>query len=119
MRKLISSFIFILIFSFSYSQEHDQRLLKEYSQTELDNMKSSSPKEYQFLNVALDKAIFIGEIPQEKGKDVEFDGELEVDLSKEHTFLSLGIDLKENEYQYFKIKGTNKMVGVLPKSLIK
>lgn len=119
MNKFLSSIIFVLILSTCFTQEHDVRLLEKYDQVELDKMKSNNQELYQFLNVALDKAIFIGEIPQEKGKDIEFDGELEVDLKKEHTFLSLGIVLKENEYQYFKIKGSNKMVGVLPKSLIK
>jgi len=119
MKKLFSLVILLSFFTFGYSQDHDNRLLQKYSVEELDKMKSNSPNEYKFLNTALDKAIFIGEIPQEKGKDVKFDGELELDPSKEHTFLSLGIVLKDNEYQYFKIIGTDQMVGVLPKSLIK
>ena len=110
----------LLIASFSFSQSsHDVRLLEKYSEVELTEIKNSQPEEYQILVNALDKGIFIGEIPNQKGKDVQFDGELDIDPSEDHTFISLGIELKENNYQYYKITGTNMMVGVLPKSLLK
>jgi len=110
--------LFIGFASFSQSN-HDDRLLKKYGQETLDQMALDTPEEYSILNNALQRGIFIGDIPTEKGKDIQFDGELSVDLSKKHDFISLGIELKENEYQYFKITGTNKLVGVLPKSLLK
>jgi hypothetical protein len=110
--------LFIGVVSFSQSS-HDDRLLKKYGQETLDQMALDTPEEYSILNNALQRGIFIGDIPTEKGKDIQFDGELSVDLSKKHDFISLGIELKENEYQYFKITGTNKLVGVLPKSLLK
>ena len=118
MKLLIQIFIFFGFIAFSFSQ-HDQRLLIKYSQNELDAMKSNDYENYKILENALDKGIFIGEIPTEKSKEIVFDGELAINLNETHTFLSLGITLKENEYQYFKIKGTNKLVGVLPKSLLK
>ena len=98
---------------------HDDRLIKKYGQETLDQMAAKNPAEYSILTNALKRAIFIGDIPTEKGKDIQFDGELTIDPSKKHDFISLGIELKENEYQYFKITGTNKLVGVLPKSLLK
>lgn len=119
MKKFILLFTLLLLVFTGFSQDHDSRLLEKYSQEELDEMKENNPDEYKFLNIALEKAIFIGPIPTEKGKDVKFDGELSLDPEGSHTFLSLGITLKENEYQYFKIEGTDQMVGVLPKSLIK
>jgi hypothetical protein len=109
---------FIGLSSFSQSN-HDERLLAKYSIEVLNKMKTDSPEEYSILLNALERGIFIGDIPTEKGKDVKFDGELAIDPSKKHDFISLGIELKENEYQYFKITGTNKLVGVLPKSLLK
>jgi len=105
--------------SLSYSQVHDARLLAHFEKIELDELKANHPEEYQFLNLAIEKAIFIGPIPQEKEKDITFDGEIEIDPNGNHTYLSLGIEIKENQYQYFRIKGTNQLVGVLPKSLIK
>jgi hypothetical protein len=105
--------------SLSHSQEHDARLLAHFEKTELSELKANQPEEYEFLTLAVEKAIFIGPIPQEKEKDITFDGEIEIDPNGKHTYLSLGIEIKENQYQYFKIKGTNQLVGVLPKSLIK
>lgn len=119
MKKLFSLIIFSMLLSVGFSQSHDSRLLQKFSESELDVLKTNEPEEYQFLNTALEKAIFIGEIPSQKEKDISFDGELDIDPESEHNFISLGIDIKENHYQYFKITGTNKMVGVLPKSLIK
>lgn len=115
---LLIAIIFIASFGFSQSS-HDNRLLEKYSEKELTELKTEQPEEYQILVNALERGIFIGEIPTQKGKDIQFDGELDIDPSAEHTFLSLGIKLKENNYQYFRITGTNKMVGVLPKSLLK
>lgn len=119
MTKIIALLTLLFVVSIGYSQQHDSRLLERYSTEELDELQQENPTEYQVLHKALEKAIFIGPIPTEKGSDVQFDGELEIDPNEEHTFISLGITLKENEYQYFKIQGTNQMVGVLPKSLIK
>lgn len=120
---MMKSFLIIAIVSiasFSFSQSsHDSRLLEKYSAQELTELKKEQPEEYQILVNALERGIFIGEIPTQKGKDVQFDGELDIDPNEKHTFISLGIELKENTYQYFKITGKNKMVGVLPKSLLK
>lgn len=119
MKKILTVLtLFIGAASFSQSN-HDERLLNKYSVEVLDKMKIDNPEEYSVLSNALERGIFIGDIPTEKGKDVKFDGELAIDPSKKHDFISLGIELKENEYQYFKITGTNKLVGVLPKSLLK
>ncbi|PHR50032.1 MAG: hypothetical protein COA32_02550 [Fluviicola sp.] len=120
---MMKSFLLIAIISiasFGFSQSsHDDRLLEKYSEKELTELKTEQPEEYQVLVNALERGIFIGEIPTQKGKDVQFDGELDIDPSGDHTFISLGIELKETNYQYFKIKGTNMLVGVLPKSLLK
>lgn len=120
MMKLILVVVVVLITAFGYAQsDHDVRLLERYTESELTTLEESEPEAYAVLLNALEKGIFIGEIPTQKGKDVQFDGALDIDPEEEHTFISLGIELKENNYQYFKITGTNKMVGVLPKSLLK
>lgn len=120
---MIKSFLLIAALfaaSMSFSQSsHDSRLLERYSEEELTELKNSEPEEYQVLVNALERGIFIGEIPTHKGKDIQFDGELDIDPNKEHTFISLDIDLKDNKYQYFKVTGTNMMVGVRPKSVLK
>lgn len=119
MKQILTVLIlFIGLITFSQST-HDERLAEKYGKEKLEEMKTNNPEEYLVLVNALERGIFIGDIPTEKGKDIQFDGELSVDLAKKNDFISLGIQLKENDYQYFKITGTNKLVGVLPKSLLK
>lgn len=115
MKKLLLAFF--LLFSIGsnlIAQEIDSRLLVKYNKSELKKMKSENPSEYQFQVNALDRGMFICDIPTEKGKDVVFDGELKLDLEKQHTYLSLGKEILDR-YQYFKIKGTNKMVVIQPR----
>ena len=116
---LLIAALFAASISFSQSS-HDSRLLERFTEEELTELKNAEPEEYEVLVNALERGIFIGEIPTQKGKDIQFDGELDFNHKEEgHTFISLGIELKEREYQYFKISGTNMMVGVLPKRLLK
>lgn len=115
---LIVFALFLANLGFSQSS-HDSRLLEKYSDSELTELQNTQPEEYKILVNALERGIFIGEIPTQKGKDIQFDGELDCDPEGDHTFISLGIELNEREYQYFKITGTNMMVGVLPKRLLK
>ncbi|MES2589661.1 MAG: hypothetical protein V4622_11830 [Bacteroidota bacterium] len=107
--------IFLALISFkltTYSQEIDKRLLPKFSEKELFEMQKNDPKEYTFLVNALDKAVFIGEIPDKK--DIKFDGVLKINPNEVHTFISLGKEITDS-YQYYKIKGTTKMLGILPR----
>lgn len=96
------------------AQEIDSRLLVKYKKSEIKKMMNENPTEYQFEINALNRGMFISEIPTEKGKDIVFDGEIKLNLEKEHTYLSLGKEITDR-YQYFKIKGTNKMVVIQPR----
>lgn len=102
-----------------YAQEnHDARLLERYSAQELTSLQNNNPEEYTILDHALKVGISIGDIQEGKGKEIVFDGEIDKDPSLPHTYISLGLELKDNRYQYYKFKGTNKMVIVRPKNLI-
>jgi hypothetical protein len=119
MLKKFTTFCLLFIAVFSYSQEnHDPRLLERYSSEELTAIQNNNSEEYEIIVHALKVGISIGDVPQEKGKDIVFDGEIDKDPNKEHTYISLGLELKNNTYQYYKFKGTNKMVIVRPKNLI-
>ncbi|MBI2258471.1 MAG: hypothetical protein HYU67_06185 [Flavobacteriia bacterium] len=113
MKKLLL-FSMLILSTLLFSQEIDQRLLVKYNSSEIKKIQKDNPNEYLFLINALNKGIFIGDIPQEKSKSIVFDGEITVDLTQTHTFLTLGLEIKD-KYQYYKIKGTNKMLGVLPR----
>lgn len=118
MIKKIITICFLSLAAISYSQEkHDARLLERYSSEELTTIQMENPEEYEILVHALEVGISIGDIQEGKGKDLVFDGELDADPSLNHTYISLGVELI-NRYQYYKFKGTNKMVIIRPKNLI-
>lgn len=115
MKKLILAISLIfMIGSNLEAQEIDSRLLVKYKKSVIKKMMAENPSEYQFEINALNRGIFISEISAEKGKDIVFDGEIKLNLDKEHTYLSLGKSIIDR-YQYFKITGTNKMVVIQPR----
>ena len=118
---MLKTIILCVLFSsalYGYAQEnHDARLLERYSEEELTSLQNNNPEEYKILDHALEVGISIGNIEEGEGKVIIFDGEIDKDPSLEHTYISLGLEL-ENRYQYYKFKGTNKMVVVRPKHLI-
>lgn len=119
MLKKITFCFLITITSFGYAQEnHDTRLLERYSAEELTQLQNTNPEEYKILDHALEVGISIGDIQEGKGKEIVFDGEIDKDPSLNHTYISLGLELIDGKYQYYKFKGTNKMVIVRPKNLI-
>ncbi len=115
MKKLLLALSLIFMIGTNLeAQEIDSRLLVKYKKSEIKKMMNENPTEYQFEINALNRGMFISEIPTEKGKDIVFDGEIKLNLEKEHTYLSLGKEITDR-YQYFKIKGTNKMVVIQPR----
>jgi len=115
MKKLLLAISLIFVIGTNLeAQEIDSRLLVKYKKSEIKKMMAENPSEYQFQLNALDRGMFISEIPSEKGKDIVFDGEIKLNLEKEHNYLSLGKQIIDR-YQYFKIKGTNKMVVIQPR----
>lgn len=96
--------------SFSYSQEIDERLTKKYSRTELNQMIQDKPDQYKMLVYALDNACYVIESPN--GKEVDIEGEVEVDLTKSLNYIDLGLDLVKDRGQFYKIKGSSKLLVV-------
>lgn len=97
-----------------YSQDIDKRLLKKYSKKEIKAIQKNTPDEYTFLINALEKGVFISEIPEKKASTIVFDGTLNINPNEVHTFMSLGKEITDR-YQYYKIEGTNKMLAILPR----
>lgn len=109
--------LLLLVFStsiYSFCQDIDKRLLQKYSKKELVKIQKENPNEYTFLVNALNKGVFISDIPEQKAKSIIFDGTLKIDPNETHTFISLGKEITD-KYQYYKIEGTNKMLAILPR----
>jgi hypothetical protein len=115
--KRLKNFLFIMFCAFTplfvSAQSYDTRLEPYFTKEEIKLMQERNPKQYQFLVNALNKAIFIADIPKEK-TPVTYNGVLNIDPNADHTFLSLGLEITDF-YQYFQINGTDKMLVVLPK----
>lgn len=115
MQKILLSVVLLFLFAaYSSAQEVDSRLLVKYKKAEIQKIMKQDPSHYQFLINALDRGLFIAEIPAEKAKDVVFDGTLNIDPNATHTYLTLGKEILDRA-QYFKIAGTNKMLVIQPK----
>jgi hypothetical protein len=112
-KKMILSCSLLISAASAFAQNFDQRLESYYTQEQIQDLIENDPETYHFLVNALNKAIFIAEIPQEKAP-VQYNGTLFIDPNETHTFLSLGLEITDM-YQYFKIEGTNKMLVVLPR----
>ncbi len=100
-----------------YAQNFDTRLEPYFPKDELKRMYDHDKKQYDFLVKALDKGIFVADIPKEKDP-VQFSGTLNIDPYAQHTFLSLGLKITD-VYQYYRIAGTEKMLVVLPEIFLK
>jgi len=112
-KKIIFAGLFLFTAVEVSAQNHDPRLEPYYSAEQIQELLENDKETYQFLINALNKAIFIADIPQEK-TPVVYNGTLSIDLNETHTFLSLGLEITDR-YQYYKIEGTEKMLVVLPK----
>lgn len=115
MKKLLLTLSLVLFLGQNLiAQDIDSRLLVKYKKAELKKMIAEDPAEYQFLVNAINRGMFISEIPTQKAKDIVFDGEIKLNLKKEHTYLSIGKEIIDR-YQYFKIQGTTKMLVIQPR----
>lgn len=117
MKLILKTLFFGLVLVFccnSFAQTYDTRLEPYYSKAEIQKMIQEDVATYKFLVKCLNKAIFISDVPLEKVSTIKFNGTLDINPDETHTFLSLGLTITD-EYQYYKIEGTNKMLVVLPR----
>ncbi len=116
---LIIAFITISISTLAQNNKTDKRLLAKYTVEELKTIKAENPKEYKFINYCIENAFYIAEMPQEKVKaNPSKFGEVSIKNISKIDFYQLNIDLKENDYQSFVIKGTKKILIVKSKNHI-
>lgn len=99
---VIATFVSFQVFS----QDFDNRLLKSYSSTELQ---SASPSKLKMLVYAIDNATYLAELPTTKGN--ELDGSIAVENLENISFTDLNLKIIDRN-QYFKVKGTSKMLVV-------
>ena len=111
----MKNFVVLIHFLFcSYiavSQKYSPELEKSYSKKEL---KSMSTEELKLLNYALENAVYITSIPSKTDIDLKT---IKVPLTL-IKFTDAGLKI-ENQNQYFRIEGTDKMMVVKSNYVLK
>jgi hypothetical protein len=121
MKNLLIAFVFILISlsSIAQSDNVDDRLLTKYSIEELNALKTESPSEYIFINYCIENAWYIQALPKEKMKSNDGRiGKIQIQDLNNINFYSLNVNIVKDDYQFFAIEGTDKMLVIKSKDHI-
>jgi hypothetical protein len=110
-------------FQNGYSQstktvQYEKVLLTKYTEKELNEMSKSNPDELVFLNAFVKNGFYITDFPEGKEGAAEINGARKIENINDVNFFKLNIDIKDNDYQYFTILGTNKLLVVKSKSMV-
>jgi hypothetical protein len=99
------------------AQSYDARLESKFSKSEIKQLQSDNPREFQLLNYSVAKGWYLGDYAQDKG--VALDGEVEVADLENIDVYKLGFDFKDEHFQYVKIKGVNdKILVIMSRNII-
>lgn len=102
----------------SKTVKYDKSLLTKYTEKELNEMAKSNPDELAFLNAFVKNGFYITDFPEGKEGASEINGARKIENINAFDFFSLNIEIKENDYQYFTILGTNKLLVVKSKAMV-
>ncbi len=118
MKKLLLFVGYSLISLAGMSQErsYSKALTDHFEVSELD---AQSDQEIAYLEYTANNAFVITEFPKEKVGNTQRYSTIELNLEKVDDFYDLNIEMKENDFQYFRISGTDKMLIIKSKSIVK
>lgn len=97
---------------FGQNAEFDSRLLVKYTTEELHKINSENPAEIDYLTFCIEDAFYFGDAPESKNKPEEIDGEINIVDMERVNFYDLDIKIIKNNYQYFKITNTKRLLIV-------
>jgi hypothetical protein len=113
MKKIIITCCVLFLGTVAFAQGSiNNDLLVKFTKIELETIKKNSPTKYAYLEHCVKNAFYVAAMPEEKVKanPTKFK---EIDVKLPITnFYELKIDVLENEYQSFVIKGTKKVLMV-------
>ncbi|MCB9194797.1 MAG: hypothetical protein H6598_01050 [Flavobacteriales bacterium] len=118
MRKTLLTFVLGLsLSSLAFGQQNniDERLKAKFTESEINSMTND---ELAFNIYCIEHAFIIMDFPKEKEGDAAINGARNITNLENINFFELNIELLEDQYQYFKILGTDKMLAIKPISLI-
>ncbi len=100
-------------------QKIDKRLEQKYSVAELKKIQKENPQQLQYLNFVVDKGFTVMPYPKSKGTPKEILGEVTVKDLKNINIYELGLDVLKDNWQYYKIKGTDELLVIYSEDYIK
>ncbi|MBG15686.1 MAG: hypothetical protein CL853_04970 [Crocinitomicaceae bacterium] len=109
---LLTFFLFTASISAQSSTSFDERLLELFSQEELETIQKNEPYRLELIEYCLDNAYYFVEAPKEKDYSTRLSGTVQINDVKNFNFFKLEIQLKENDYQYFKVKDKDLLLVV-------
>ena len=113
---LITLLIALVSVSTAQTAKVEDKLSAKYSSSEI---KAMSAEELSFENHILENGYFIFDIDADKSQNSPINGTRKIDNLSNVNIYNLNITIKEEQYQYFKILGTNKAIAIKPLTLIK
>ena len=121
MKKLLVILISVMFSGsmlFGQDTEFDSRLLVKYSVEELNNIEKENPSEIKFLLHCIESAQYITPFPEGKESAVEIIGEVEIRDINSINFFELGVELIQDNYQYYTIKASDMLLVIKSKDHI-
>ncbi len=97
------------------SNDVDKKLLAKYSQSDLDKMKNFNPEAYNFHVRVLSNGWYITDFPKQKAQQSKgryTDITLTQAEMDDFNIYQHNIELLENDYQYFRVNGGEKMLVI-------
>jgi hypothetical protein len=119
LKTYLSIALFFAMGSVVFSQTaYHSDLLKKFSVEELNQMAKSNPNELLFLNEFVVNGFYVTDFPQEKAGAPEINGARKIDTLDAIDFFALNIPIKENDWQYYMILGTDKLLVVKSRNYV-
>jgi hypothetical protein len=112
MLKMLMICLALVLSSAVMAQKHDGRLDVKYSKEDITKMMKDAPDQYQSLIFDLDKAWYVTDFPKEKAGQSDRSKAIQLNDIENVNILELNIEILDNDYQYFRINGGDRMLVI-------
>lgn len=121
MKKAFLFFLFVgaSILLQAQSGNYDKRLLTKFTEAQLEELKIKNPDSYAYWNFLVANSYSVMDLPAGKSSDKELKGSVKILDMNQVNILELKLFPIANQYQYFRIEGTSKMLMILPEEQVK
>lgn len=96
----------------------DTRLEVKYSKAELETLKQNNQEGLAYLNYCIENAFVIMPFPEEKAAASELRGVVQLNSLENINFFDLGLEIEDDNWQYYRIEGERKLLVIYSKEEI-